>query len=141
MTEIKSAYGPKNRDSVISCPPGMTEQSMSEECDINNIMAKFTKTKNIDHLQKYESMYGEQSSLSLHEALNVVTEAQSMFNELPAKTRDRFKNDPGEFLDFVQDEKNHQEMYDLGLSKSQPPESEPKAPPIIETPEAPPETP
>ncbi len=137
--EIKSAYGPKEPGSTITCPPGLTEQSQAAECDINNIMARFTKNQNIDHLQKYESQYGEQSSTSLHEALNVVTSAQTMFNELPAKTRDRFKNDPGEFLDFVQDEKNHQEMYDLGLSKDHPipeiPEPEPAPEPIVEPPE------
>lgn len=143
MADFITAYGPKNRDSTIVCPPGRTEQAAAAECDINNIMARFTKGKTIDHLAKYEQQYGEQSSVSLHEALNVVTGAQRMFLELPAKTRERFKNDPGEFLDFVQDEKNHQEMYDLGLSKDQPlPEiPAPEAPEEPIAPEEPPVAP
>lgn len=36
---------------------------------------------------------------------------------LPAKVRDRFSNDPGKFLAFVDDPKSREEMYELGLAK------------------------
>jgi len=136
MSEFATAYGPKIKV-VVECPKGRTEQSFTRECDINNIMARYVKTGNLDHAKSYEEFYGDSTSIELHEALNIIKTADSMFNELPAKTRERFKNDPGEFLDFVQDEKNHQEMYDLGLATKPPTPviqepAEPDPPPVIE---------
>lgn len=43
-----------------------------------------------------------------------------MFDTLPSKLRLRFGNDPAEFLSFVEDPANDQEMIDLGL-KPKPP--------------------
>ena len=38
-----------------------------------------------------------------------------MFEELPATIRKKFENDPAKFLDFVNDERNADEMVELGL--------------------------
>ena len=40
-----------------------------------------------------------------------------MFEDLPSKARTEFNNDPGTFLDFVQDPENKDKLYDLGLSE------------------------
>ena len=40
-----------------------------------------------------------------------------MFEELPSKTRAKFNNDPGEFIKFVNNPMNAQEIYDMGLTK------------------------
>ena len=58
-------------------------------------------------------------------ALNQVLEDEEAFDALPAKVRARFDNQPVEFLEFCSDEKNHDEMVELGLidpSSSQLPE-------------------
>ncbi len=97
-------------DGVVS----KTRQSMSKECDINNIMAGYQKRGAISHFSRHAPRYGFADSLEFHTAMNVVTEADRMFRDLPSTLRNRFA-DPGAFLDFVQDEANAEEMVELGL--------------------------
>ncbi|AXL15302.1 internal scaffolding protein [Microviridae sp.] len=93
----------------------MTKQSFRDECDINKIMAKFQRTGAIDHFAKHAPQYGDATAIELQDALNVVANANTMFEELPATIRKKFENDPQQFLDFVQDEGNAAEMIELGL--------------------------
>jgi len=67
------------------------------------------------HSRTYEGEYGEFAAIDYHEAMNTVVEAQSMFETVPSEIRSRFGNDPGAFLKFVLDEKNSDEMRDMGL--------------------------
>jgi len=93
-------------------------------------MAKFQKTGAIAHVQNNQPQYGFASSESFHESMNIVTKAQSMFNDLPSSIRSKFKNDPAEFLEFVQNEDNADELVELGLANAPIPEvgSEPDRP-------------
>lgn len=93
-----------------------TKQSMKAECDINNIMAKFAKTGTVSHLNRFGARYGEVPALTFHEAMNVVRQSEQMFDALPGKVRVKFRNDPGAFLEFVQDPANLPEMRELGLA-------------------------
>jgi len=56
-------------------------------------------------------------AIDYHEALNIVADAESMFEELPSTIRAQFENDPHKFLEFVQDPNNLDEMRELGLAK------------------------
>lgn len=105
----------------IVCGGGRTKQSMAKECDINRIMARFQKTGALTHFRKFEGEYGFAPAVSFHESMDIVLKAQQMFNELPGKVRARFGNDPGEFLAFVQDEGNADEMVSLGLREPRTP--------------------
>lgn len=81
--------------------PSMTKQSFAEVCDINNIMSRFTATGIVDHVAKFEGRYGDATGQDFTKAMQLVASAQSMFNELPSKTRNAFYNEPAQFLDFV----------------------------------------
>ncbi len=96
---------------------GRTKQAFAEETDINWIMRKYDKTGLVDHLAKHGGEYGFASSITLHEAMNVVARAEAMFADLPASARSRFEGDPGAFLDFVQNPENQAEMLKLGLMR------------------------
>ncbi len=85
---------------------GRTKQTFAKESDINNIMKKFQRSGTVTHLAKHSAQYGDVTSVDLHEALNTITQAQSMFNDLPSEVRNEFDQDPGKFLDFVQDPAN-----------------------------------
>lgn len=118
MTEtnqIYKPYGRRHKMIPLLCEGGLTKQSHAEECDINHILRNYHKTGVLNHVNKHQAQYGEITSIDLHEALNTTTKAQSMFEELPSKLRNKFKNDPAQFLDFVQDPKNNSEAADLGL--------------------------
>ena len=115
-----SAYSSKERFQVEIVGKSLTKQSMSAECDINNIMRKYQKTGAISHTARHGGDYGFASSDSFHESMLVVVKAQEMFEDLPSSLRQRFGNDPANLLDFVQDEGNTEEMVKLGLVERKP---------------------
>jgi len=98
----------------------MTRQSHKMECDINNIVNRFNKDGVITHLQKHGEKYDDVTGADYKLWMNKLVEAQQMFEELPSHVRNRFGNDPSAFLNFVQDEKNTEDMRKLGLAKGLP---------------------
>lgn len=116
---------------VTTDPVGVsrTKQSQLKECDINLIMKKYQKTGIINHFNKHGAMYGEYAPLDLISAYETLERTNEMFLDLPAKVRARFKNQPEAFLEFVQDPKNKEEMYELGLAR-RPAPVEPE-PPVV----------
>ncbi len=128
--EIIHPYGGKKRVRLSFEGKGRAKQSFKDECDINKILAKYQKTGAVTHLNKHGAQYGEATSLDFRGAMELVTNAQNMFEDLPSSLRTRFANDPAQFMDFVQDiEKNEDEMRELGLL---PPKSEQS--PTVESP-------
>ncbi len=114
--EIFSASDVRPR--VQSHPVGKsrTKQSFREESEITNILKRYVKTGIADHMNAHSGEYGFASSVDFHQAMNVVTKADQMFEALPAELRKRFNGAPGEFLDFVQNPENQEEMIKLGLA-------------------------
>lgn len=107
---------------------GRTQQSFKDDADVNLIMKRFEKTGMIDHLNEFQGQYGDFLDVpqSYHDAVNQVLAADAMFMTIPAKVRERFGNDPGRFLAFVDDPANVDEMVSLGLARrSEPPVEEP----------------
>jgi hypothetical protein len=47
--------------------------------------------------------------------LNTVANANSMFEGLPSEIRNQFANDPANFISFMDDENNNEQMYEMGL--------------------------
>lgn len=95
--------------------PTLTIQSPAEECEINNILAKYAKTGLITHVReggRYEDL---PPGTDYHEAMTLVIEAQQSFEGLPATIRKEFGNDPAAFLTFVENPENVQRMGELGL--------------------------
>jgi len=77
----------------------------------------------LDFVQKNEPRYGDVTSIDYQAAQLQVAAAKSMFQELPAKLRARFENEPARFLAFVEDKRNRDEARELGLLKPEAPES------------------
>lgn len=94
----------------------MTKQSHKAECDINNIMKRYQKTGVLSHVNEVQPVYGDVPAIEYREALEAVMKAEEMFNSMPGSLRREFDNDPAQFLDFVQNEKNLDRMYELGLA-------------------------
>lgn len=94
----------------------LTKQSFKDECDINNILKKYQNTGLITHVQEARSGYGDFTAVTDYQsALNAVLEAQDAFLELPAQIRERFNNDPTEFVAFIDDPRNANAAIELGL--------------------------
>jgi len=132
---IRKPYGPTIPVRLVNDEESMTHQSFKEECDINTIMAKYKRTGLITHVNEHQGQYGQFVDVQDYQtSMNQIIDAQNAFMELPAALRKRFNNDAGDFLAFVQDPKNADEMVDLGLRPRPPAEprteaSPPPAPP------------
>ena len=95
-----------------------TKQSEKDDCDINLIMAKYIKTGVLDHVREHAPEYGFATSETFQQSMEIVAKANSMFEDLPSKIRNKFENNPAKFLDFVQDESNLEEMAEMGLANT-----------------------
>lgn len=102
---------------VVHTGPGKTEQAHKRETDMNYILKEYAKTGFMKHSKEHQGRYDDVSVQSFQEAMFTVTSAQSMFNELPAAVRKRFMNNPAEFLGFVQNPENKEEMQRMGILK------------------------
>lgn len=105
---------------------GLTKQSFKNECDINMIMRRFKKTMNADYLSRFQGYAGgEFGDFSIvtdyRSALEQISLASDVFNQLPSQVRSRFRNDPAEFLDFCQNPANIDEMVSMGLATKRAP--------------------
>ncbi len=93
---------------------GKTKQSFAKECDINNIMSRYEKTGAMSHLTKYEGRYGDYAtSMDLHEYMQEMGKTQDMFDDLPKEIKREFGQDPGKFIDFVQNPENSGRLAEL----------------------------
>jgi len=116
MVLIRTAYSEPVRVQYDDDTPSMTIQSAKDECDINKILAKYLRTRLLDHVRENQGQYGDFTSVQdYHASVQQVREADEMFNSLPSDLRKRFSNDPGSFLSFVGDEANRDEAMELGL--------------------------
>lgn len=126
---VKQEQGPED---------SMVQQHLSAETDINNIMAKYAKTGVLTHVGTMAGEYGDFSTVPDYKtAMEQIMAADALFMELPAKVRDRFGNDPAQFIEFATDEKNIDDLRKWGLAPpaAQPPE--PQLVKVVEQPEAP----
>jgi len=121
ITEVDDYRGKRKKVTIDCSQDGRTEQCHKSQCDINNILAKHAKTGLLDHVQRYNGSYEDVSSAEdYHASLNTVMRAEEAFSSLPSDIRNRFKNDPASFLEFVGNPENDDEMYKLGLKVKRP---------------------
>lgn len=95
--------------------PG-AEQCHKKECDINNIVSKFQKTRTIEHQTRYQARYDDMTGEDFQTAMNLVTAAQNMYEDLPSHIRKLTNNDPAQFFEFVQNPANADKLVELGLA-------------------------
>lgn len=103
--------------------PSMAKQEFQNECDINNVVKQFKP----HHMQQLLAMnlasgaYADlPDSYDYQESLHLVQEAERQFFTVPAKVRDRFGQDPAQFLAFINNPANLEEARALGLAKPAP---------------------
>ncbi len=119
--ELRHAYS-KHRRVTAPGPTGecLVKQAFADACNINKIMERYQKTGVVDHFNNHGASYGEVSSQSFTEAMQLVANSQTMFNDLPSRARDHFDNDPVKFLEYFDDidpenPPNFETLQDLGL--------------------------
>lgn len=93
-----------------------TQRQFKDECDINNIIAKFKKTGIITHLGNKTGTYADMSEVgNYQQALQKVIQADKDFEALPSHIRTKFHNNPQELIEFLNDKDKIEESIKLGL--------------------------
>lgn len=113
---LRTQYGGPYHYDMVPEGDSMTQQIFKEECDINNILARFDEQTLAEHNAANPGGYGDYFDVQdYHTSLSQVRKAEEMFASLPSKIREQFANDVGLFIDFVADEENRERMLELGL--------------------------
>jgi len=103
----------------------LTKQAFKKECDINQIMKQYKKNGLLDHLNTHQGNYGSFIGYEdYHSSLNKILEAKDAFYTIPSDIRAKFDNDPSLFIKFAQDEKNYDQMVEMGLAHPRSPSDE-----------------
>jgi len=101
----------------------ITEQSHRQSCDIHHILRKAREGGVITHLAADRAQYGNFiGAPDFIAAQEVIARANTMFSEVPSRIRERFKNDPAQYLDFCMDPRNRDELLKLKIDVSHLPE-------------------
>ena len=119
---FRSAYNLGDLDYSEEFTDGITEQHHTDSCDINKILAQFMETGILPESKIQNPQYGDVSDHNFQDVQNQLANAKSLFEELPELVKARFNNEPFEFLRFVEDEKNHPELVEMGLAHAPQPE-------------------
>lgn len=121
--EFRTAYDESNsyysEITGIDCSvePSRTHQSFADESDINNIVKRLLRGELLNNLNEHPLKYGDVSEIAdYHTSLNQVRAAENLFMQIPAEIRVKFDNDPGKFVDFVNDPKNAEALIEMGLA-------------------------
>jgi phage internal scaffolding protein len=113
--EIFSIYNRHWEPGITFTQETMTQQNHKDDCDVNRIIERFTKTGTIPQIISGFEFADVSDVPSYQEALDFLNEAQERFMELPAKIRKEFDNDPGTLLRFLDDPNNYARAVELGL--------------------------
>lgn len=104
-----------------------TQQQFKEEVDINTIVERFGLGYELPETLALPQTGDYTQVVDFKTAQDIVSAAQSAFNELPGALRARFANSPQRLYEFMNDGRNLAEARELGLVNAAPPE--PPAPP------------
>ena len=92
-----------------------TKQSFREETDINQLVKRYHQTGLLPR-RSGQPAYGDFSGAEDYSTAQLrIKDAEASFEALPIKIKQRFKNNPGNLMDFLANKKNNDEAIDLGL--------------------------
>ena len=109
-------YKPHKNAGVSDWGPSLTRQEFSEECDINNIMARYEVT-GVLPVNSAQPMYVDFSAIpDFQDSMQLMIDAEAAFMRLPAVVRKEFENDPRQFVEFASNGENLEQMRTWGLA-------------------------
>lgn len=112
----------------VTVPPSMTKQEFVKECDINNVIKQYRTSGMLAHVNAKAAQGAYQDlpdSVDFQESLHIIMVAEEAFMTLPSKVREKFGQDPAEFLAFLNNPDNADEARALGILKPLEPEPAP----------------
>lgn len=93
-----------------------TKQSFKDDCDINVIMDRHTKTGVVNHLNRALPQYGDFSEANgLKDAMDRVFAAEQLFAGLESRIRKAAANSPHQMLQMLATEDGAYALQEAGL--------------------------
>ncbi len=107
---------PERKEVKLNCDQalGKTQQHFKDECDVTQIVQKFTQTGELP-VAASQHQYGIATSQTFTESMFIVSEAKEEFAKLPSEARATFDNDVAKYLDAASDETQRPVFEELGL--------------------------
>lgn len=124
---LREKLGYPKWESKIDCSkePSKTQQQFAEDCDINQIVAKYAQGNLFDPVNVMDpsnALYGDFSNIEdYHSMMTRLVGAQEAFEGLPIHLKKRFEQDPGKLIAFLNNPNNREEAERLGLVEKTPP--------------------
>lgn len=109
-------YTAHSRCSFHFTQSSMVRPEFQKESDINDIVKNYSSDNLLYNNPSRKPHYGDFSSTNDYlSACDLIDSVNDYFDSLPSNLRDRFANDPSNFLDYINDPKNLEEASKLGL--------------------------
>lgn len=106
----------QHRSTALVCKDKtLAQQQFRDECDINVLFGRYLETGVIPQVENGLSYGNFEGIFDFQTAMNAVRTAQGVFEQLPARIKNRFDNDPQKMLEFLADDTNREEAEFLGL--------------------------
>lgn len=134
MTEVTTRPPEERPHAILPEGDSRTRQEFKDEVDINKILERYQRAGIDVFRQNHQATWADVPALDFREALELVRDAEQTFSELPSSLRKKFNNDPAQYMEFVQNPDNIEEMIELGLAERPPKEEGPRqaAPAAVE---------
>jgi len=115
------------------------EQSHKDEVNINKIVKKHGMDLIAKTAALQQFTFDENPHNDFQEMMNALLKAKDSFESVPSEIRKQFNHDPAQFMDFVRNTDNKQQLIDWGLAKA-PETPQPIEVVVTNQPETPPPT-
>lgn len=100
---------------ITVCGESKTDQAYADTHNINNLVADAQKKGLLRAVGKFEGEMDDFPAYDFQEAQNMIAQANSMFEQMPAGIRKRFK-DGATFATYVNNPDNRAELEKMGFS-------------------------
>jgi phage internal scaffolding protein len=120
--KFSTYYDHHQHQGLTTTKPSKTQQHFKDDYDINNLLEKYQHQELVptNTRQPIFGDFSDERITDYHQAMQTMLGVQELMAELPAKVRDRFKNNPAAILAFVADPNNTAEARDLGMLAPEP---------------------
>jgi len=126
---IRTPFNRSPRVQLVCPEPSLTQQEFTEECDINNVILRFSATGELPpRVNARVAEYLDVSEIGdLHQALTNVRAVREAYDALPAEVRQATGNDPERLLDALDEHARYRAstLEDVSVPNATPPASPP----------------
>lgn len=104
--QVRNRFTKRERVALVFNETGKTKPEFKDACDVRNIIDRYHRTGQVP-LNTKNPLYGDFTTVrDFHTSMNIVIKAQEQFDSLPSQIRQKFNNDPSEFMEFMEDNNN-----------------------------------